>query len=137
MNEEMSSSFEELESMASKVKQQVANAADTAKDSAVETGRALGRIDQQREHAARGLVKVASVLHEKADDIPFGEKASRVAHATADRFEDAADYIREHPLGAMMKDVEGFVRRYPGQSIAAAIIAGFFIGRLFHHEDLI
>jgi ElaB/YqjD/DUF883 family membrane-anchored ribosome-binding protein len=47
----------------------------------------------------------------------------------------AADYLRDHDARAMMEDLEGLVRRYPGQALAAAAVVGFFAGRALRNGD--
>jgi ElaB/YqjD/DUF883 family membrane-anchored ribosome-binding protein len=61
--------------------------------------------------------------------------ASNAAHDTADKIHVAADYLREHDAHAMMEDVQGLVRRYPGQALAAAAVVGFLAGRALRNND--
>ena len=119
------------ESMASRAKSQVNEAAQTAKETVVETGRkAAERIEQGRESAARGLGNAATVLHEKADNLPGVQKVSRMTHVVADRMESCAEYLRGHDLAAMARDAESSIRRNPGMSLALAVVAGFLISRM-------
>jgi ElaB/YqjD/DUF883 family membrane-anchored ribosome-binding protein len=100
------------------------------KDKVAELGRqAVEKIDAQREPAASTLGKTATSLHDQA------EKASSVAHATADKLQATADYVRETDVKAMMDDVADLVKRYPGQALAAAAAVGFLVGRLFQSND--
>jgi hypothetical protein len=56
-------------------------------------------------------------------------------HSTADKIQSASDYLREHDARAMMDDFQGLVRRYPGQSLAAAVVLGFLAGRALRGSD--
>ncbi|MBI2816053.1 MAG: hypothetical protein HYX72_03850 [Acidobacteria bacterium] len=106
------------------------------KERVQEMGRkAADKADEQRQRAASGLERAADTLHEKAATLPGGERVQTMAHATADNINAAADYIREHDFSALMKDVEDLVRRHPGPSLAAAVFAGFMVGRMFRSED--
>jgi ElaB/YqjD/DUF883 family membrane-anchored ribosome-binding protein len=131
------------ESMTSKMKSQVSGAAQSAKEAAqsakekvMETGRkAAERMDQGRQSAARGLGDAASTLHQKADNLPGVQKIQQAAHATAQKMERTADYLREHDFSAMVTDVEDSIRRRPGAALALAVFAGFLIGRMFRSHD--
>ena len=89
-------------------------------------------IDETRQPAADSLEKAANVLHEQAEHLPVGRAA---AHNAAGKIQGAAEYIRRNELGEMMADVKALIRKYPGRSLAAAALAGFFIGRAFIPED--
>jgi len=110
---------EEVEGRASEVKQKVADFGRKAAD----------RIDSQRQPVADTLNRTASTLHQQ------GDNAASVAHTTADKLQVAADYVRGNDLKAMMGDVQDLAKRYPGQSLAAAAIVGFLLGRLFRSTD--
>ena len=110
---------EEVEGRPSEVKQKVADFGRKATD----------RIDSQREPVADTLNRTASSLHQQ------GDKAATAAHTAADRLEAAADYVRKNDLKAMMGDVQDLAKRYPGQSLAAAAVVGFLLGRLFRSAD--
>jgi hypothetical protein len=55
---------------------------------------------------------------------------SEVAQSATDKARAAADYLRQTELTAMAEDVKDVVRRYPGWSIAAAVIVGFVVAHL-------
>jgi ElaB/YqjD/DUF883 family membrane-anchored ribosome-binding protein len=127
---------EEASSTAMKVKDNVTEKAGKAKEKVAEVARkAADKLDEQRDPAADKLESAASTLHEKADGLPGGEKVANMAHATADKMQATAGYVREHDVSAMMDDVEGLVRRHPGQSLLAAAAVGFLVGRLFRSDD--
>ena len=109
---------EEVEGRAAEVKQNVADFGRKAAD----------RIDSQREPVAATLTRTASTLHQQ------GDNAASVAHTTADKVQVAADYVRQNDLKAMMGDVQDLAKRYPGQSLLAAAVVGFLLGRLFRTD---
>ncbi len=116
-------------------------AADTARDKAakaaskaregvneaMETGKR--RADEARQSTASGLERAASWTHESASRLPGGETTQRAAHAVADGMNRSASYLREHSFGDMASDVEGYVRKHPGPSLAVAAAIGFLVGQ--------
>jgi ElaB/YqjD/DUF883 family membrane-anchored ribosome-binding protein len=87
------------------------------------------KIDDSRESAAGALGKTASSLHSG------GDKLSGVAHSAADKIQATADYVRRTDLKGMAEDVQDIVKRYPGQSLAAAAILGFLVARGLRRSD--
>jgi hypothetical protein len=56
------------------------------KSSAADLGHAAAEeIDSRRREAAAGIKSAAKSLHEKADDLPGGERVAEVAHGAADK----------------------------------------------------
>jgi ElaB/YqjD/DUF883 family membrane-anchored ribosome-binding protein len=116
------------------MKEQVSQKATLAKQKVADLGRRAGdKIDEQRVRAASTFENTASALHEGGDR--FASSTSNAVHATADKIQSAADYLREHDARAMMDDFEGLVRRYPGQALAAAAVVGFLAGRALRNSD--
>jgi ElaB/YqjD/DUF883 family membrane-anchored ribosome-binding protein len=104
------------------------------KETVADLGRKAGdKLDEQRVRAASTFDSTASALHEGGDRL--ASTASNAAHATANKMHAAADYLRDHDARAMMEDLEGLVRRYPGQALAAAAVVGFFAGRALRNGD--
>lgn len=96
----------------STMKEKVGEKAADAREKVSELGRkAVGSLDAQR------------------------EKVATAVHATADKIQATADYVREHDVKAMMADVGELVKRYPGQSLAAAAVVGFLVARVFRSHD--
>ena len=116
---------DKLSDTASKVRDKMSEMGQTAAD----------KIDDNRDAAAEGLETAAMALHEKAEDLPGGEKASDLAHVTAEKLNSTAEYVREHDVKSMMTDVESLVRKNPGPSLLAAMAVGFLIGRAFSSSD--
>ena len=88
--------------MTSEVKDKAHQMADTMSEA----------VGQARESAAGGLNRAASTTHNIAD----GMKST-------------ASYLKDHDLNQMGKDAMSLCRRYPTQSLIAAIAVGFLIGR--------
>lgn len=119
------SASEKVSEAAAQVKQQVSDLGSSAAE----------KIDRNRGTAASGLEKAASALHENAGSIPGGEKVADLAHATADKLNSTAEYVREHDVSGMMADIERLVRNNPGPSLLAAAAVGFLVGRGFTDSD--
>jgi ElaB/YqjD/DUF883 family membrane-anchored ribosome-binding protein len=126
---------------ATKMKDQGSQKIADAKETISDAGRkAVDKINEQREPAASSLDSAASSLHRTASSFPEGVKSgvdtvASAAHATADKIQATADYVRNNDLNAMMGDVEGLVKRYPGQSLLAAAAVGFLIGRVLRNSS--
>ena len=104
--------------------EQVAEKARDAKDAAVDFARnTVDGMDAQRRPAAATLDRAASTVQQHADN------AAGVARGTADKLRATAEYVRNNDMDAMGRDVVGLVRRYPGQALAAAAMAGFLVAR--------
>lgn len=111
-------------------KEQIADKATEAKDKVTEFGRkAVDKVDSSRESAAGALDKTAASLHSS------GDKLSGVAHSAAGTVEATADYVRRTDLKGMAADVQDIVKRYPGQSLAAATVLGFLVARSLRSHD--
>jgi ElaB/YqjD/DUF883 family membrane-anchored ribosome-binding protein len=129
-NEPSAGGYGEGTGTAARMKEEGEGRAAEVKQNVAEFGRkAADRIDSQREPVANTLNRTASSLHQQ------GDNAASVAHTTADKLELAADYVRKNDLKAMMGDVQDLAKRYPGQSLAAAAVVGFLLGRLFRSTD--
>jgi ElaB/YqjD/DUF883 family membrane-anchored ribosome-binding protein len=115
---------------AARMKEEVADKVATAKEKAGDFGRkAVDAMDAQRAPAASTLDQTASALHQT------GEKVGSAAHATGDKVQATADYIRKTDVKDMMNDVQDLVKRYPGQSLAAAAVVGFLVARVLRSND--
>ena len=108
-----------ISDMASKVKDKAGQAADAVSE----------KLGQQRGSAAEGLDRAASAIHERAESVPGGPKLVKMTHSIADGMESTASYLRDHDFKKMGKDVMDVCRRYPTQSLVAALAVGFLIGR--------
>jgi ElaB/YqjD/DUF883 family membrane-anchored ribosome-binding protein len=90
---------------------------------------AVDRIDANRSTTADRLETAASTLRDKAASLPGGEKVTEVAHATADRLNATADYVRARDINTMSRDVVTLVKNNPGPSLMVAAALGFLLGR--------
>jgi ElaB/YqjD/DUF883 family membrane-anchored ribosome-binding protein len=117
-------------STAARMKEQISETAADVKEKVTDFGRkAAYKIDDTRQSAAGALDKTATSLHSGSD------KLSGVAHSTADKIQATADYVRQTDLKGMAEDVQDIVKRYPGQSLAAAAILGFLVARGLRRSD--
>jgi len=115
---------------AARVKEQISETAADVKDKVTDFGRKTAeKIDDSRESAAGALDQTAISLHSGSD------KLASVAHTTADKIQATADYVRRTDLKGMTEDVQGLVKRYPGQALAAAAVLGFLIARCLRGRD--
>jgi ElaB/YqjD/DUF883 family membrane-anchored ribosome-binding protein len=115
---------------AARMKEQISETAADVKVKVTEFGRkAADKIDDSRQSAAGALDKTATSLHSGSD------KLSRVTHSAADKIQATADYVRQTDLKGMAEDVQDIVKRYPGQSLAAAAILGFLVARGLRRSD--
>ena len=116
--------------MAARVKERIAESAADVKERVTNLGRtAADRINESRPSAAGALDQTASSLHSG------GDRLSGVAHSAAEKVQATADYVRRTDLKGMAEDVRGLVRRYPGQSLAAAAVLGFLVARSLRRRD--
>lgn len=112
------------------VKDRVSDATSRMKDKAGQMAETVSeKLDQQRQSAADTLGRAASAVHENADRLPGGPKVANLTHSVADGIESTASYLRRHDLSGMGKDLMDVCRRYPTQSLVAALAVGFLIGR--------
>lgn len=96
--------------------------------------KAADAIDSKRESVAQKIDSAASALHERADRLPGGEKVSGGAHRTAEALEDAAEYVRDQDVRAMLSDVRQAITRHPGAALLTAAAVGFLIARGFSRD---
>jgi ElaB/YqjD/DUF883 family membrane-anchored ribosome-binding protein len=111
-----------------RIEEQTQDVADRAREAAGDMAENMrGAEARGREQASSGLDSVAEQLRERASsDGTKGEMAERAAVG----MERTADYLREHSTGDMTADLEAYVREHPMQGVAAAVVAGFVIGRV-------
>lgn len=115
---------------AARMKEQVIGTVADVKEKVSDIGRqSVSRINESRDSAADALAQTASSLHSS------GDKLSGVAHSTADSLQATADYVRRTDLKGMADDVQDLIKRYPGQSLAAAAVLGFLVARGLRGRD--
>ena len=91
--------------------------------------RVTAAIDSKRDTVARGMDSAASSLHSTAERLPGGDRVTDAAHTAAYAMEEAADYLRDQDLSAMISDVRNTVTRHPGAALLIAGALGFVIAR--------
>jgi ElaB/YqjD/DUF883 family membrane-anchored ribosome-binding protein len=115
------------------LKDQAAEKAAQFKETVADLGRKAGdKLDEQRVRTAKSFDNTAAALHEGGERL--ASKTSSAAHATADKIQVAADYLRDHDAKAMVEDLGGLIKRYPGQALAAAVFVGFMAGRALRNN---
>lgn len=95
-----------ISDMTSKVKDKAGQVADSISE----------KLGQARKGAAGGLGRAASTTHQIADGM-----------------QSTASYLRDHDFPRVGKGVMSICRRYPMQSLIAAVAVGFLIGRSRGH----
>jgi hypothetical protein len=118
-NADISDVKDRFSDMATKVRDQAGQIVETVSE----------KLDRQRENAAEGLDRAASTMHDRAESVPGGPRLVNMTHSIADGMGSTASYLREHDVGTMGNDVVDICRRYPKQSLVAALAIGFLIGR--------
>lgn len=114
----------------------VSDAVEQTKSKIAEFGTAAAdKLDQNRVAAASSLEGAADSLHQRADQLPGGEKVTNFAHSAADKLNATAEYVRENDLSSMMNDVEDLVKKNPGPSLLVAAGLGFLIARAFSSDS--
>jgi len=106
---------------------EVTSRAKSELNRAVDTGKT--KADQARVSTASGLQRAASKVQETASRLPGGDTVQNAARTVASGMEHSATYLREHDFTDMQADIGNFVRRHPGQSLIAALAAGFLLGQ--------
>ena len=114
----------------------ISDAASQLKAKAADLGRSVSdTIDGSRKTAAGGLASAATNLHEHAEQLPGGAGVATFAHKAADKLTSTANYIRDHDLDAVVKDVKTLVKNNPGPALFGVAAIGFLLGRSFSNRD--
>jgi hypothetical protein len=76
-------------------------------------------------------------VKEKASDAAPDAKGqlTDLGWKAAEKFQDAAGYLRGADFKAMAEDVHGVVKRYPGASLAAAVVVGVLAAHAVSRRD--
>ncbi|WP_143590300.1 hypothetical protein [Thermoactinospora rubra] len=129
-----------------RTKQAAAETAGTVREQAREvtgelrhqTGQAVGRLrervrdeaDSQGRRAAQAIRQWAEDLHTMTDMGKPDSPVQGVVRRVAEQGRRAADYLDERGLSGLTDDLQRFARRRPGLFLAAALAAGFVVGRV-------
>jgi ElaB/YqjD/DUF883 family membrane-anchored ribosome-binding protein len=98
---------------------------DDLKKSQESIGAAAAAVKKQVSETAAGAKEKLTELGRDA-----AGQLSEVTQSATDKVKEAADYLRETELTAMAEDVKEIIRRYPGQSLAAAAVVGFLLAHM-------
>jgi DNA-binding ferritin-like protein len=87
-----------------------------------------------------GKEQAAKTVQNAAERVrQYGEQSEGrlgdVARNTADKMSRAADYMRNHDMNDMWNDAGQFLRRYPTQSVVAALVLGMLVGRSMRRDS--
>jgi ElaB/YqjD/DUF883 family membrane-anchored ribosome-binding protein len=116
------------------IKDQASQTAAQVRDKVSDLGRkAEDKIDQGRVRAADTVDHTAAAMRDRADQ--FASTTSNAVHNVTDKLQSAADYLRDNDVRAMVEDVADLMRRYPAQSLAAAVVVGFLAGRALRNAS--
>ncbi len=83
------------------------------------------------------LGSAAGAAKDKVADVASDakEQLTEVGRKATEKFQGATDYFRNADVSAMVEDVTGVVKRYPGASLAAAMAVGFLLASAVHRRD--
>src|SRR5689334_22740750 len=88
---------------------------------------AVARVDEKRESAAEAMRGAADTMPRVAGG---GGKAVQAAYAAGRKLEASADFLHEHDFRGSLGEAERFVKSHPAESLIAAAVAGFLVGRV-------
>jgi len=107
-----------------KAKEAVGSVGDMATESAAAVGRKAEDMTAAAGHRIAGL---GDTIAEKGPQEGFAGKA---AHAVADTIRSSGQYIEEHKLSGMARDVEQVVKNHPIPALLMVFGIGFCLGRV-------
>ena len=82
-----------------------------------------------------GRIATADALEGAASRVNAGtDSLAHAGHATADRLDASATYVREHGAKAMIGDIESMIKAHPGKFLIGAVVVGFLAGRAFSRD---
>ena len=100
------------------------------------TKRATEALDEQKGTVASGLTSVADSIKQVGENLntgeepnPITEKAAQYTTSLAQQIENLSGYFERKDVRDMVRDVEGFARRYPAYFIGGAVALGFIAAR--------
>jgi hypothetical protein len=107
------------------------------KDQAADLERsAAGTVNSRRAAAADKIQSAAKSIHAGADALPgVGERAAGVAHGAAGKLDAAADYLREHDLKSMGRDITTLAKNNPVPAMLTAAALGFLVAKAFSNRN--
>jgi ElaB/YqjD/DUF883 family membrane-anchored ribosome-binding protein len=119
------------DNLADQAKQTGQHLADQAKQQGQHLADSVGQTTEHgMDKAADAAEGLADTIRDKAQSLP-GDKTTDLAYQAADSLERGASYVRDADVERMRGDFESMIRKYPVQSIAVGLAAGFLLARLF------
>jgi hypothetical protein len=106
------------------------------------TKRATEVLDEQKGTVASGLTTVADSIKQVGENLnttpesnPIAEKAAQYSNSLAQQIENLSGYFERKDVREMVRDVEGFARRYPAYFIGGAVALGFLAARFLKSSN--
>jgi len=123
----------DLESLATRAKTAGAAALEEAQgiveEAAPKAGAALyDAAEAGRAGAASAVSQAAQSLEERAEGT--GAVPEKAAEYAAEGMRSAAGYLKERDAAEIVEEAEQYVKDHPVRSVAIAVVAGFFVGRM-------
>jgi len=89
-------------------------------------------IHHQAHHKAEELQQKASEVQEKVvQSINMAmNSAADSLDVTANKMHDASKFFRDKNVDSIKEDFSGFIKKYPAQTLAGALIFGFLFGKV-------
>jgi ElaB/YqjD/DUF883 family membrane-anchored ribosome-binding protein len=101
------------------------------------TGYGTSGMGSAASSAKEKVSDAANIAKEKMSDAAAGAKdqLAEVGRKATEKYNEAADYVRNIDFGTMTEDVQDLVRRYPVYSLAIAAGVGFLVARAMSRHD--
>ena len=106
------------------------------------TKRATEVLDEQKGTVAGGLTTVADTIKQVGDNLTTAEEpnkitetAAKYTNSLAEQIENLSGYFERKDVRDMVRDVEGFARRYPAYFIGGAVALGFLAARFLKSSN--
>ena len=123
----------DVESMATKAKDvgaaAIADAKDAASDLKPKAAAAVkDAAEAGREGAAAAIDRAATSLEDRVEGT--GAVPEKAAEYAAEGMHAAAGYLKDRDTAEIVEEAEQYVKAHPMRSVAVAVVAGFFVGRM-------
>jgi len=106
------------------------------------TKRASEVLDEQKGTVAGGLTTVADTIKQVGENLntadepnKITETAAKYTSSLAEQIENLSGYFERKDVREMVRDVEGFARRYPAYFIGGAVALGFIAARFLKSSN--
>jgi len=87
---------------------------------------------EEIQHHAEEIQQKASEVQEKVvQSINTAmNSAADSLDVTANKMQEASKFFRDRNVDSIKDDISGFIKKYPGQTLAGAVIFGFLFGKV-------